>query len=74
MVGNRTRTGTDGVLMTREVCVERLPVMMRRLHVVEMHVHQRRGNRARLHEHDEGGGGQPAKHTGIVVTNPMGGT
>jgi hypothetical protein len=37
-----------------------------------MHVRQRRGNRARLHEDDEDGGGQPAEHERIVV-NPRGG-
>ena len=55
--------------MAREVRVERLTVMMRRFHVVEVHVHQRRGNRARLHENDEDGGRQPATHRGIVATN-----
>lgn len=48
--------------------------MMFRLHVIEVHVHQRRGNRARLHEDDEDGGGQPAKHGGIVVNDRADGT
>jgi hypothetical protein len=39
-----------------------------------MHMRQRRGERSDLHEHDEGGGGQPAKHVAIVVNRPRGGT
>ena len=54
--------------------MERPAVMMFRLHVIEVHVHQRRGNRARLHEDDEDGGGQPAKHGGIVVNDRADGT
>ena len=37
------------------------------LHVVEVHVHQRRSHRTRLHEDDKEGGGQPANHEAIVV-------
>lgn len=69
MIGNRAGTRRDGGLMPRQVRMERPAVMMSRLHVVEMHVHQRRGNRPRLHEDDEDGGGQPAEHERIVV-NP----
>jgi len=56
----------DGVV-TREMRMLRLPVMVRRLFDVEMHVTHRRGDGADLHEDDERGGGQPAKHTRIVV-------
>ena len=73
MIDDRTRTRRQDRLMTREMCVERLAVMMPRLHVVKMHVRQRRGNRAELHEHDQGGGGQPSKHTRIVVNRPKAG-
>ena len=31
---------------------------------VKVHVHQRRGKRTELHEHDERGGGQPTEHKG----------
>ena len=48
----------------------RLPVMVRRLINVEMYVAHRRSNRADLDEHEERGGGQPAKHTRIVVNRP----
>jgi hypothetical protein len=39
-----------------------------------MHVRQRRGDRSDLHEDDQSGGGQPAKHAAIVVNRPGGGT
>ena len=48
-------------------------MMVLRLHVVEMHVHQRRSHRTRLHEDDKEGGGQPASHEGIVVWLVVGG-
>jgi hypothetical protein len=73
MIGNRAGARRDG-LMAREMRVERPAVMVSRLHIVEMHVRQRRGNRARLHEDDEGRGGQPAKHGGIVVNDRVEGT
>ena len=63
------RWRNDG-LVAREVRVQRLAVMMRGLMVVEVHVHQWRGNRATLHEDDKGGRRQPSKHTGIVVKEP----
>ena len=74
VVNNRPRTRRDDRLMTREVRVERLPVMMARVHIVQVDVHHGRCDRAGLHEDDEDGGGQPAMHTGIVVNEHRGGT
>ena len=50
-----------------QMCVQRLTVMVTGLFGVEVHVHQRRADRANLHEHDKSRGRQPAKHMGIVV-------
>ena len=47
--------------------VQRLAVMVLVLAGIEMHVHQRRADGANVHEHGEGGRGQPAKHPAIVV-------
>ena len=47
--------------------MERLSMMVFVLLSVEMHVHQRRADSTGLHEHNEDGRGQPAKHRGIVV-------
>jgi len=66
MIGNWTTWRDDG-LVTLEMRVQRLTVVVRGLVVVEVHMHQGRGNRATLHEDDEGGRGQPSRHTGIVV-------
>ena len=46
MIDNRTRAYGDDSLMAREMCVQRLTVMMPGIRLVEVHVHQRRGNRA----------------------------
>ena len=66
------RTGTMRpysvvLIMTRQMRMNRLTVMMLGLVGVEMHVQERRAERACLHQHDEGGGGQPTKHRGIVA-------
>ena len=61
-------------VMAGQMRMQRLAVMVLRLLRVEMHVRQRRGERSDLHEHDEGGGGQPAKHAAIVVNRRWGGT
>ena len=54
--------------------VQHLAVMVPVLVGVEMHVHQRRTDGANLHQHDEGGRGQPAKHPAIVVKDERSGT
>ena len=59
-------------VMAGQMRMQRLTVMMLRLLRVEMHMRQRRGERSDLHEHDEGGGGQPAKHAAIVVNRRRG--
>ena len=46
MIDNRTRAQRDDGLMPREMCVQGLAVMMPGIRLVEVHVHQRRGNRA----------------------------
>ena len=66
MIGDWTTWRDDG-LVTREMRVQRLTVVVRGLMVVDVHMHQWRGNRATVHEDDEGGRGQPLNHTGIVV-------
>ena len=67
MIEDRTGPHRQVNVMVREVRVQRLAVMVLRFVGVEMHVHQRRADGANLHEHDEGGRGQPAKHPAIVV-------
>jgi hypothetical protein len=68
MIGGWTRAWRDdGPVVTLEMRVQRLTVVVRGVVVVEVHVHQWRGNRATLHEDDEGGRGQPSKHRGIVA-------
>ena len=74
MVGNRTGTRWDAAVVPREMRVERLAMVVLGLHVVEMHVHQRRSHRTRLHEDDKEGGGQPANHEAIVVNDGQRGT
>jgi len=66
----------DGVVgvMAGQMRMERLTVMMPGLIGVEMHVQERRADRACLHQHDEGRRGQPAKHRGIVVKDERPGT
>ena len=54
-------------VMAGQMRMERLTVMMLGFIGIEMHVQQRRADRACLHQHDEGRRGQPAKHRGIVV-------
>ena len=49
-------------------------MMVRRLLRVEMQVAHRRSDGADLHENEERGGGQPAKHTRIVVNRPCAGS
>lgn len=46
VIDNRARMYGDDRLVSREMCVQRLAVMMPGIRVVEVHVHQRRGNRA----------------------------
>ena len=60
--------------MAGQMRMERLTVMMLRLIGIQMHVQKRRADRACLHQHDEGGRGQPAKHRGIVVKDQRPGT
>ena len=55
------------IIMTGQMRMKRLTVTMLGLIGIEMHVQKRRAERACLHQHDEGGRGQPAKHRGIVV-------
>jgi len=55
------------VVMAGEVRVERLTVVVLGLVGIEMHVQERRTDGACLHQHDESGRGQPAKHPAIVV-------
>jgi len=62
------------VVMAGQMRVERLTVMMLGLIGIEMHVQERRADRACLHQHDEGRRGQPAKHRGIVVKDERAGT
>ena len=62
------------IVMTGQMRMERLTVMMLGLIGIEMHVQERRADRACLHQHDEGGRGQPAKHRGIVVKDERPGT
>ena len=62
------------VVMAGQVRMERLTVMMFGLFGVEMHVQERRADRACLHHHDDSGRGQPAKHPAIVVKDYRPGT
>lgn len=57
----------DRHLMRGKMRVNRLAVMVSAVSGVEMHVHHRRGDCPRLHEHDERGSRHPAKHSAIVV-------
>ena len=54
--------------------MQRLTVMMLGLVGVEMDVQERRTDRTCLHQHDDGGRGQPAKHPAIVVKDGRPGT
>ena len=67
MIDDGTRSGGNGIVMTGQVRVQRLTVMVLGLVRVEMHVHQRRADRANLHDDDEDGRGQPAQNHAIVV-------
>jgi hypothetical protein len=62
------------VVVAGEMCMKRLTVMMLGLIHVEMHVQERRADRACLHQHDESRRVQPAKHRGIVVKDERPGT
>ena len=66
----------DGVVavMSGQMGMKRLTVMVFVLLGVEMHVQERRADRACLHQHDEGRRGQPAKHRGIVAKDQRPGT
>ena len=74
MIGARSRLRRDDRIVAGQVCMHRLPVMVRCIRSVEMHVHQRSGDGSGLHEHDQRGGGQPTKHRAIVVNRPWPGT
>ena len=77
VIDDGTRTmRPDGVVavVAGQMRVERLTVMMLGLLGVEMHVQERRADRACLHQHDEGRRGQPAKHQAIVVKDERAGT
>jgi hypothetical protein len=74
MIGARSRPRRYCRVVAGQVCMHRLTVVMRCVRCVEMHVHQRSRDRPGLHEHDERGGGQPAKHAAIVVNCPEAGT
>ena len=77
VIGDGTRTMRPGSLVAvvaGEMGVQRLTVMVLRLLRVEVHVRQGRGDRSDLDEHDERGGGQPAKHAAIVVNRRVAGT
>ena len=74
MIGARPWIRRDDRIVAGQVGMHRLPVMVRCVGGVEMHVHQRSRDRSGLHEHDERGGGQPAKHGAIVVNRPEAGT
>ena len=70
VIGDWTRTRRNGgmvFLVPGQMRVQRLAVMMLGFIGIEMHVQERRTDRACLHQHGEGGGGQPAKHPAIVV-------
>ena len=62
------------IIMSGQMRMKRLTVMMLGLIGIEMHVQERRADRACLHQHDEGRRGQPAKHRGIVVKDQRPGT
>jgi hypothetical protein len=74
MIGTRSRTRRNHGIVAGQVRVHRLAVMMTSLARAEMYVRQRSGDRSGVYEHDEHGGGQPAKHGAIVVNLPHGGT
>ena len=52
--------------VTRQMSMLRRAVVVSGLLGVKVHVHQRRGKRTELHEHDKRRRGQPTKHTAIV--------
>ena len=64
--------GVVAVLDGQSACSDCRDVF--RLLRVQMHVRQRRGDSLDLDEHDKRGGGQPAKHEGIVVNRLRAGT
>ena len=61
-------------VMAGQMRMNRLTVMVLGLAGIEMHVQKGRADRAYLHEHDESGRGQPAKHPAIVVKDEREGT
>ena len=67
MIDDRPRGDRNVDVVLGEMRVQRLTVMVLVLVGVEMHVHHRRADGANVHEQGEGGGGQPAKHVGIVA-------
>jgi len=77
VIGDRARALRNGlmvILVPRQMRMQRLTVMMLRLISIEMHVQERRTDRACLHQHGEGGGSQPARHPAIVVKDARAGT
>ena len=62
------------VVVAGQMRMQRLTVMMLGLIGVEMHVQERRADRACLYQHDESRRGQPAQHRGIVVKDEEQGT
>ena len=74
MVRERSRAQWSPSVMPGEMRVHRLTLMVRGVLRVEMQVRQRSGNCSGLHEHDEHGGRQPAKHAAIVVNRAEAGT
>ena len=67
-------SGVVVAVMAGQMRMQRLTVMMLGLIGVEMHVQERRADRACLHQHDESRRGQPANHRGIVVKDERPGT
>jgi len=67
VIDDRTRCDRNVNVVPGQMRVQRLTVMVLVVGGIEMHVHHRRADGANLHEHGEGGRGQPAKHGWIVV-------
>ena len=77
VIGDRTRTVHNRrvvIVVAGQMRMQRLTVMMLGLIGIEMHVQERRTERARLHQHGESGRGQPAEHRAIVVKDERAGT
>ena len=69
MIDSSTRQYRLEDVVPEQMRVQRLTVVVLVFVGVQMHVHERSGNRSELHEDPKRGSRQPAKHSPIVVNH-----